>query len=142
MPSIDKHWLAGKAFARSLQRAIDRNTIIDLLGIVEYDAQRMAHLEDAGFQDTMPAVECLFDYVLDALDVPPHGAEFDREPFEELFYDDYLLENRYPSLDAVIDALIELRDAHGVQARAHAGRSATTTYLNVVTKRDGNGAES
>lgn len=142
MPSIDKHWLVGKAFARTLQRAIDRSTMIDLLGIVEYDAQRMAHLEDAGFQDTMPAVECLFDYVLDALDVPPHGGDFDREPFESLFYNDYLLEDLYPSLDAVIDALIELRDAQGLQARGHASRSRNSTYLNVVSKRNNDGAES
>lgn len=107
--SIEKRWLRQQAFARSIPRAIDRETLIDLLGIVIYEADRSALLEEAGYSDDTPAVECLFDFVLDALGVPPTTASFSRTPFEELFYNDYWLEKKYDSLSEVLDALEALR---------------------------------
>ena len=109
--SITKHWLEGLPFARALKRQIDRETLIDLLGIVAYECSRREKLEDAGFQDQASSVECLFDYVLDSLHVPPEGPEFSREPFEKLFYNDYLLECNYSSIAEVISALEQLTES-------------------------------
>lgn len=57
---INKLWLSDKQFARSIERQIDRETLVDLLGIVVYEADRSAMLEDAGFADQASSVECLF----------------------------------------------------------------------------------
>ena len=110
MTAITKHWLANELFARSIERSIDRETLIDLLGIVTYEANRSTALEDAGFSDETPSVECLFDYVLDALGVPSETQSFSRSPFEEIFYNDYWLEKEYASLNEVLIALESLRD--------------------------------
>lgn len=116
--SITKHWLRGRSFARALERQIDRETLIDLLGIVEYEAERLEKLEDAGFQDQASSVECLFDYVLDSLNIPPESPEFSRDPFETLFYSDYLLEHHYPSIAEVISGLEQLRDTIKIDTAA------------------------
>ena len=105
-----KAWLKGQLFARSIERSIDRNTLIDLMGIVIYEADRSILLDNAGFTDTTPAVDCLFDYVLDALGIPGSNAAFSREPFNQIFYNDYWLEKQYGSLDEVLVALETLRD--------------------------------
>lgn len=107
---INKLWLRDEKFARSIERKIDRNTLIDLLGIMEYEANRSAKLEDAGFVDQANSVECLFDYILDALGIPPENDTFIREPFESLFYNDYWIEHQFESLEQVVVALEELRD--------------------------------
>lgn len=109
--SINKLWLQGQHFARSIERQIDRETLVDLLGIVVYEADRSAILEDAGFADQASSVECLFDYVLDALGVPPETDKFSREAFEKLFYNDYWIEHQYESLAQVMLALEALREA-------------------------------
>lgn len=114
---INKLWLKGEKFARSIERKIDDQTLLDLLAIVVYESERMGLLEDAGFQDQASSIECLFDYVLDALEIPPEGGCFKRESFEELFYNDYLLEKRFDSLDQVLLALKELRDAINLRAK-------------------------
>lgn len=67
-------------------------------------------LEDAGFADQASSVECLFDYVLDALGIPPETDTFSREPFEKLFYNDYWIEHQYESLEQVVAALEALRE--------------------------------
>ncbi|BBE50856.1 hypothetical protein OYT1_ch1299 [Ferriphaselus amnicola] len=108
---ITKLWLQDQQFARSIERQIDRSTLIDLLGIVLYEADRAARLEDAGFADQAPSVDCLFDYVLDALGIPAENDTFSRESFSALFYNDYWLEHRFESLDMVLTALEELRDS-------------------------------
>lgn len=74
--SVNKLWLQDEQFAWSIDRLIDRETLIDLLGIVIYEADRSSKLEDAGFADQANSVECLFDYDLDALHVPPEIATF------------------------------------------------------------------
>ena len=107
---IKKHWLIGQTFARSFKRTIDRETLLDLLGIVVYEANRAAQLEDAGREDVGSSVDCLFDFVLDALQVPEESASFSRRPFEEIFYNDFWLENKHPSLDAALSAMETLRD--------------------------------
>lgn len=109
--SINILWLQDEQFARSIARQIDRETLVDLLGIVEYEADRSAILEDAGFADQASSVECLFDYVLDALGIPPEDDKFSREAFENLFYNDYWLEHQFESLEQVLTALTELREA-------------------------------
>lgn len=108
---ITKLWLRDQQFARSIERQIDRSTLIDLLGIVIYEADRSTKLEDAGFADQASSVDCLFDYVLDALEVPVETGTFSREPFSELFYNDFWLEHRFESLEMVLTALEELRDS-------------------------------
>lgn len=81
-----------------------------MLGIVEYEADRSAILDDAGFADQASSVECLFDYVLDALGIPPECDTFSREAFEKLFYNDYWLEHQFESLEQVVAALEALRE--------------------------------
>lgn len=107
---INKLWLRDKQFARSIERQIDRETLVDLLGIVVYEADRSAMLEDAGFADQASSVECLFDYVLDALGIPPETDTFSRESFEKLFYNDYWIEHQYESLEQMVAALDALRE--------------------------------
>lgn len=107
---VTKHWLKGQSFARNIERAIDRDTLLDLLGIMIYEADRSTALENAGFSDDTPAVDCLFDYVLDALGVPAESEAFSREPFEHLFYNDHWLEKRYGSLNEALLALETLRN--------------------------------
>lgn len=108
---INKLWLSDQQFARSIERQIDRETMLDLLGIVIYEADRSAKLEDAGFADQASSVDCLFNYVLDALGVPPKSNTFNHEAFEKLFYNDYWLEHQFESLEQVLTALEELRDS-------------------------------
>lgn len=107
---INKVWLRDEHFARSVERQIDRETLVDLLGIVVYEADRSAKLEDAGFADQASSVECLFDYVLDALGIPPETDTFSRDAFEKLFYNDYWLEHQFESLEKVVAALEALRE--------------------------------
>lgn len=109
--SINKLWLRDEQFARSIERKIDKETLIDLLSIVVYEADRSALLEDAGYADQASSVECLFDYVLDALGIPPESDTFSREPFENLFYNNYWLEHQFESVEQVVVALEELREA-------------------------------
>jgi hypothetical protein len=95
-------------WSQSKPRQIDDETLIDLLRICEYEAERLNALEDIGFQDNASSAEALYMYVLDALGVPPIGHKkmlsgevdrfsrecvFDREWFDELFYQKKLLEN-------------------------------------------------
>lgn len=107
---INKVWLRDERFARTVERQIDRETLVDLLGIVVYEADRSAILEDAGFADQASSVDCLFDYVLDALGIPPETDTFSREAFEKLFYNDYWLEHQFESLEQVVLALEALRE--------------------------------
>lgn len=108
---ITKLWLQDQQFARSIERQIDRSTLVDLLGIVIYEADRSTKLEDAGFADQASSVDCLFDYVLDALGIPVENDTFSREPFIALFYNDYWLEHRIESLEMVLTELEDLRDS-------------------------------
>ncbi len=107
---IGKVWLQDEKFARSIKRQIDKETLTDLLSIVIYEADRSSKLEDAGFADQAGSVECLFDYVLDALGIPPENNSFSREPFEKLFYNDYWIEHQFDSLEQVVAALEKLRE--------------------------------
>ena len=108
---VKKHWLIGQSFARSIKRDIDRETLLDLLGIVIYEADRDSALEDAGFSNVAPSVECLFDYVLDAMEIPAESDVFSRSPFEQVFYNDYWLEKKHESLGDVLAALESLKDS-------------------------------
>jgi len=108
--SVNKHWLRGQTFARNIERSVDRETLLDLMGIVIYEADRSAKLEDAGFSDDASSVDCLFDYVLDALGVPRESESFSRNPFEELFYTDFWLDKAYDSAADALEALEALRD--------------------------------
>lgn len=107
---INLLWLRDEPFARSFERKMDRETLVDLLGIVVYEANRWSKLEDAGFQDQASSTECLFDYVLDALQIPSACETYSREPFEELFYDDFWLEHKFSSINDVLVGLEQLRD--------------------------------
>ena len=110
------------AVSRS-RRTIDDQSILDMLGLLEYAAQRDRRLEDAGMDfsdgpDDDPT-ELIFTYVLDALGLPAEGAleatlrtgqhprfsrqrRFTREWFEERFYEGYLLDH-----DTTLPELLE-----------------------------------
>ena len=101
-------------WTRSRERTIDDQTLIDLMQLVEFQADRVAMLNErndvslglASWLDMTDPVDALFGYVLDALGVPPHGVEkaftgehanfsrtcsFSRDWFSERFFADYLL---------------------------------------------------
>lgn len=113
---VNKHWLKGQPFARNCSRSIDRETMLDLLGIVIYEADCSAALEDVGFSYDTPSVDCLFDYVLDALGIPAESDIYSRTPYQMVFYNDYWLEKKYPSLGDALTALESLRDATAKRA--------------------------
>ncbi len=111
--SEQKTGLAEEPFVRSIPRTIDRETMLDLMALVIYEADREGDIEDAGFDvDRVkdPAIDCLVGYVLDALGVPPETKSFYRKPFEDVIFDGYWLGNRYQTLSEVLDVLIEMRD--------------------------------
>ena len=107
---INLLWLRDEPFARSIERNIDRETLVDLLSMVAYEGDRLGKLEEAGFQDQANSTECLFDYVLDAIKIPSACETYSREPFEELFYDNFLLKHKFLSLHDVLVDLEQLRD--------------------------------
>lgn len=123
---INKRWFKGQSFARSIVRQIDRETLMDLLGLVIYEANRNETIEDAGGSSgDESGVDCLFDYVLDAIGIQPESDSFSRLPFEIIFYNDYWLEKKYESLSHVLDALQALRDSFVERSsNAEAKRSA------------------
>jgi len=96
-------------FARSIPRSIDDETLLDILRIVEFEAERVRLLEEAGFVDQLCTSEVLYQYLLDSLGVPESGISttkkgdhpafkkecaFSRQWFEELFFSEYLLNNK------------------------------------------------
>lgn len=94
-------------WARSCNRSIDPVTIIDLLGYVAFCAKKSEVLEAAGFADQNSEFELLYDFVLDALGVPPHNKAvsrgdktlyFTRHPFYEIFFSDYLLQEPHQNM--------------------------------------------
>lgn len=105
MPNI---FIRNYDWAESKERSIDDETLCDFLRIIEYQAERFSALEEIGIQDNASPEEALFVYVLDALGVPSEGNKkefrgeheaflkectFSREWFEELFYQEFLLNN-------------------------------------------------
>lgn len=107
---VKKNWLKGQPFARNTKRVIDRETLLDLLGILIFEADRDVVLEDDGFSNTGSSVGCLFDYVLDAMDIPAESDSFSRLPFENVFYNDFWLEKKYASLADALAALERLKE--------------------------------
>ena len=116
-------YISSYDWARSKRRQIDEETLIDLLKVVKYQADRQTALEELGIEDRASPEEALFDYVLDAIGVPAEGDEkhmhgdherfsrvckFFREWFEELFYQEFLLNNSEHGW-GYIDLLRELR---------------------------------
>lgn len=105
MPNI---FIRDLDWAQSKKRSIDDETLCDLLRMIEYQAERLNTLDELGIQDNGAPEEALFVYILDALGVPPEGdkkefqgeheafmknCSFSREWFEELFYQEFLLNN-------------------------------------------------
>lgn len=103
-------WLKDQPFARSIPRTMDRDTMLDILGILEYEAKRSNALEEIGINDTASSVDCLFDFLMDAMGVPPETSAFKRHDLEKLFYSDYLLDHQYATLEEALGALEALRD--------------------------------
>lgn len=134
--SIKKLWLRDERFARSIERKIDKETLIDLLSIVVYEADRSSLLEDAGFADHASSVECLFDYVLDALGIPPESDTFSREPFENLFYNNYWLEHQFESLQQVVIGLEQLRDTIEIKCATSSVSAETRRHALRVVDTD------
>jgi hypothetical protein len=106
--SIKNLWLQGEKFARNIPRQIDEQTMIDLLAIVEFESVKHSLLDEAGYQIRGAACDCLFDYVLDALQIPPEDDAFSRESFETLFYSDFLIDKRFNDHAEVLAALKKL----------------------------------
>lgn len=101
-------------WTKSRSRQIDDQTLIDLLQLIEFQADRVAMINErvdvslglASWLDMTDPVDALFGYVLDALGVPAEGVEkhfsgdhskfsrvcrFSRGWFSERFFADYLL---------------------------------------------------
>jgi hypothetical protein len=85
----------------SRRRTIDKQTMIDIMLFVEFQARRTEMLERAGFTDDFCSSDKMFDYVLDAIGAPANGEQliqngvtryFSREWFYQLFYSDYILQ--------------------------------------------------
>jgi hypothetical protein len=94
-------------FCKYRERDIDDSTIIDLLGVVIYEASRASALSEIGFKDQASTTFFVLDFVLDALGVPPSGKvkvisgerkefskayEYSRERFYEITFGDYAIE--------------------------------------------------
>jgi hypothetical protein len=109
-------------FCKYRERKIDDLSIIDLLGVVIYEASRASALLQVGFDDQASANFFLLDFVLDALGVPPSGkvkvisgerkqftkaCEYSRERFYEITLGDYAIEFGEDQLPAnkLFDAL-------------------------------------
>lgn len=105
-----KLWFEYENLNRSLPRSIDRQTMIDLLSLIAYQSRRTFQLEQLGIEDKGDPNDVLLDYVLDALGAPPNefknfGREFDRNELYDLFYTDYILKNKYLTVEACLDEL-------------------------------------
>ncbi len=104
-------YLQEQPFSRSILRVIDEATIIDLLSIIEHEAERTRLLEEAGYLDQIGVHDVLYDYVLDALGVPPDqsalpsGDTFSRSGLEEMFYAGYLQHSEWDDVATFLDAL-------------------------------------
>lgn len=128
---VNKSWLKGQPFARNVpSRQIDRETMLDMLGIVHYEAVRHSALEDVGFHDEEPSVDCLFDYVLDALGVPRESDTFSRHPFGMIFYNDFWLEKKFATLDAALAAMEQEAKAVSERLANAAARRASFVAVN------------
>lgn len=105
-------WFENEAFSRSIPRTVDRETLVDLLSIIIYNAERDVILDELGIQDNGNPVDLLFEYVLDAIGTPPEGyiyesQAFTRLPLHELFYGTYLIEEAWKTVPEILDALIQ-----------------------------------
>ncbi|MCP3671807.1 MAG: hypothetical protein GY814_15515 [Gammaproteobacteria bacterium] len=114
--------LAEYAFARSLPRTLDDETIIDLLSLIEVAVERSAQLEDAGFEDKLGLTDALYQYILDALGFPLEGQRFGDQIFErlyleEMFYLEYMNTANWPTPQAFLATLrSEYYDLKGLLA--------------------------
>ena len=130
---MPNHWIENEDWCQSRKRTIDDATLIDMLGILEYEAERSARLDELGIQDSASSNCALFMYVLDALGVPAEGAEknfegehqkfskkciFSREWFDELFYQEYLCNNQEHQW-SFSDLLEIIRNAVKTNLRQH-----------------------
>lgn len=80
------------SFDRRLEREIDRETMLDILALLEYEQARLELLElEFGYGIGSDSVMCfLFEYVLDALHWPANNAF--REQAYEVFFTEPPLE--------------------------------------------------
>ncbi len=107
---MPRRCLENETFSQSAKRAIDRATLVNMLEMVQYETVRTEALEALGICDDGNPIDILFDYVLDALGVPPNdelvgGIPFQRLDLETIFYSEYLLDGQWESLSDVLDAL-------------------------------------
>lgn len=121
MPSM---YINYQDWCQSKKRSIDDETLCDFLRIIEYKSEREQVLEEIGIEDNGSPEEALFVYVLDALNVPEQGHvkffpdgetgeqvehQFDRSYFEEIFYSEFLLNNKENQWD-YIDVINKIRE--------------------------------
>lgn len=117
--------LEGKSWNTSRDRSIDDATLVDLLGIVLYDADRATILEEIGFDDFGSPGSVLLDYVLDAIGAPREGEEkflvgeterfsrqcfFRRERFYELVYGEFAVTHEGNDSPPAAELLEQLRE--------------------------------
>ncbi|QPB82920.1 hypothetical protein CWC22_007930 [Pseudoalteromonas rubra] len=90
---------------KHFKRRIDKQTLLDLL-FIAYEqgiaANKIADATESEFN--IPYSEELFSIVLDALGVP--DGEEHRAGLEELFYNTWLLDDEYETVESFYDELI------------------------------------
>lgn len=118
----NKILLEGMPFTYYKERQIDESTLIDLLGVVIYEASRSSVLDEIGIEDHGVATHCILGYVLDALGVPPEGEVkrlsgehvnfnkeccYSRTPYYEIVYGIHSVEygQDQPSAEALLSDL-------------------------------------
>lgn len=85
-------------------RKIDKQTIKDLLCIQLEQVIAAGKVSDAlGAELVFPMSEMILEIILDAMGAPD-GDDF-RQPFHDLFYGDWALNNAFKTVDEFYDAL-------------------------------------
>jgi hypothetical protein len=104
MATKNESFIGDRKWNVSRKRSVDDATLIDILGIIIYEADRANFLDQVGIEDHGSSMHVLLDYVLDAIDVPQSDqvkilegetpaftkeCTFSRERFYELVYGDF-----------------------------------------------------
>lgn len=89
-----------EVYARHRNRTIDKDTIIDLLCLVEHASNRASLFTEAGLTDNLKFEQVIYEYILDSLGIP-EAFEY-RAPYHSLFYFDFLVNRRWPNAEAFL----------------------------------------
>ena len=125
-----KLWYENDAIYCSKTRTMDRQTMVNLLELLEYQQARSSALEQLGFEDKGDPTDVLIDYVLDALGAPPNeftyrNKEYNRSFLYDIFYEDYVKCHKFKHC---ADALVELE-------KESLAAALETGYINDLTRQ-------